>query len=106
MILWGLKKQGDEYEGGAILDPESDKVYRAKMKLDGDGGKLGVRGFIGFSSSGVLKLGYVSNNSLFLPLFDFIVRGEKYVTGCVSTCCERGHPVRPDKTPTRVEGSL
>ena len=51
-ILWGLKKQGDEYEGGAILDPESGKVYRAKMKLDGDGGKLGVRGFIGFSLLG------------------------------------------------------
>jgi uncharacterized protein (DUF2147 family) len=51
-ILWGLKKQGDEYEGGAILDPESGKVYRASMKLEGDGGKLGVRGFIGFSLLG------------------------------------------------------
>jgi uncharacterized protein (DUF2147 family) len=51
-ILWGLKKQGDEYEGGAILDPESGKVYRARMKLEGDGGKLGVRGFIGFSLLG------------------------------------------------------
>ena len=48
-ILWGLKKQGDEYEGGAILDPESGKVYRARMKLDGEGGKLSVRGFIGFA---------------------------------------------------------
>lgn len=30
-ILWGLKKQGDEYQGGTILDPENGKVYRAKM---------------------------------------------------------------------------
>ena len=51
-ILWGLTKQGDEYQGGEILDPENGKVYRAKMKLDGDGGKLGVRGFIGFSLFG------------------------------------------------------
>jgi uncharacterized protein (DUF2147 family) len=51
-ILWGLTKQGDEYQGGEILDPETGKVYRAKMKLEGDGGKLGVRGFIGFSLLG------------------------------------------------------
>ena len=51
-ILWGLTKQGDEYDGGEILDPESGKIYRAKMKLEGDGGKLGVRGFIGFSLLG------------------------------------------------------
>jgi len=47
-----LKKQGDEYQGGMILDPESGKVYRARMKLDGDGGKLSVRGFIGFAILG------------------------------------------------------
>jgi uncharacterized protein (DUF2147 family) len=51
-ILWGLTKQGDEYQGGEILDPENGKVYRAKMKLYGDGEKLGVRGFIGFSLLG------------------------------------------------------
>jgi uncharacterized protein (DUF2147 family) len=51
-ILWGLKKQGDEYQGGTILDPENGKVYHAKMTLDGDGGKLSVRGFIGFSLLG------------------------------------------------------
>jgi len=36
-ILWGLTKQGDEYQWGEILDPENDKVYRAKMKLDDEG---------------------------------------------------------------------
>jgi len=47
-----LTKQGDEYQGGEILDPENGKVYRAKMKLDSAGEKLGVRGFIGFSLFG------------------------------------------------------
>ena len=51
-FLWGFTKQGDEYEGGEILDPESGKIYRAKMKLIDGGKKLEVRGFIGFSIFG------------------------------------------------------
>jgi uncharacterized protein (DUF2147 family) len=27
-ILWGLTKQGEEYQGGEILDPENGKTYR------------------------------------------------------------------------------
>jgi uncharacterized protein (DUF2147 family) len=52
IILWGLTKQGDEYQGGEILDPENGKVYRAKMKLEDAGRKLHVRGFIGLSLLG------------------------------------------------------
>ena len=51
-ILWGLKKQGDEYQGGQILDPENGKIYRARIKLEDGGKKLDVRGFIGFSLFG------------------------------------------------------
>jgi len=51
-ILWGLTQQGDEYQGGEILDPESGKIYRAKMKLIDGGKKLEVRGFIGISLLG------------------------------------------------------
>ena len=51
-ILWGLKKQGEEYNGGEILDPENGKIYRARLKLDDGGKKLDVRGFIGFSLFG------------------------------------------------------
>lgn len=51
-ILWGLTKQGDEYQGGEILDPETGKIYRAKMKLIEGGKKLEVRGFIGVSLFG------------------------------------------------------
>jgi uncharacterized protein (DUF2147 family) len=51
-ILWGLTKQGDEYQGGEILDPESGKIYRGKMKLIDGGKKLEVRGFIGVSLFG------------------------------------------------------
>ena len=51
-ILWGLTKQGDEYQGGSVLDPETGKVYSARMKLGDQGGKLSVRGFIGFAILG------------------------------------------------------
>jgi uncharacterized protein (DUF2147 family) len=51
-FLWGFTRQGDEYQGGEILDPESGKIYRAKMKLVDGGKKLEVRGFIGFSLFG------------------------------------------------------
>ncbi|HKA34256.1 MAG TPA: DUF2147 domain-containing protein [Candidatus Binatia bacterium] len=51
-FMWGLTKQGDEYEGGEILDPRSGKIYRARMKLEDGGKKLNVRGFIGISLLG------------------------------------------------------
>lgn len=46
-ILTGLQKDGDEYTGGEILDPENGKVYRSKAELIEDGDKLQVRGYIG-----------------------------------------------------------
>ena len=51
-ILWGLKKDGDQFGGGEILDPKNGKIYRAKMKLVDNGTKLEVRGFIGVSLFG------------------------------------------------------
>jgi len=51
-ILWGLSKDGDEWNGGQILDPKNGKIYKAKMSLDDGGRKLNVRGYIGFSLMG------------------------------------------------------
>jgi uncharacterized protein (DUF2147 family) len=51
-ILWGLKKDGDAWTGGEILDPNNGKVYRCKMTLSADGKSLDVRGFIGISLIG------------------------------------------------------
>lgn len=46
-IITDMEKEGDEYEGGEILDPETGKVYRAKMWLE-DEDTLKVRGYLGF----------------------------------------------------------
>ncbi len=51
-FMWGLKKQGEEYQAGEILDPETGTIYRAKMKLIDGGSRLEVRGFIGVSLFG------------------------------------------------------
>ena len=46
-ILSGLKKDGDEYTGGQILDPEDGKTYKSKATLKDNGAKLEVRGYVG-----------------------------------------------------------
>ncbi|HJV81141.1 MULTISPECIES: DUF2147 domain-containing protein [Oxalobacteraceae] len=46
-IITGMKKDGDEYNGGQILDPANGKVYRSKMSVIDGGKKLDVRGYIG-----------------------------------------------------------
>jgi len=51
-ILSGLKKDGDHYDGGEILDPKNGKVYKAKLTLREGGRKLDVRGYIGMPMLG------------------------------------------------------
>lgn len=52
VILRGLKKDGAEYTGGEILDPDNGKVYSSKIHLTNGGKKLNVRGYIGVSLLG------------------------------------------------------
>src|SRR6267154_713184 len=44
-ILQELSKNGDEFSGGHILDPENGKVYRCKLWIED--GVLKVRGYWG-----------------------------------------------------------
>jgi uncharacterized protein (DUF2147 family) len=52
VFLWGLTRQGEEFKGGFILDPDNGKIYKAKVRMDEGGKKLLVRGFIGISLIG------------------------------------------------------
>jgi uncharacterized protein (DUF2147 family) len=52
VVVRRMKKDGDEYTGGDILDPKSGSVYRCKMRLVDQGRKLTVRGYLGFSLFG------------------------------------------------------
>ena len=46
-ILRHMRRDGDAWSGGEILDPENGKTYRATLKLTDGGQKLVVRGYIG-----------------------------------------------------------
>ena len=47
-ILWGLKKDGNQWSGGTVLDPAKGKTYKSKVKLIDGGKKLGMSGCIAF----------------------------------------------------------
>lgn len=45
-IMKNIKKKGNEYAGGQILDPDSGKIYDCKLWIEN--GNLKVRGYIAF----------------------------------------------------------
>ncbi|MDR6845869.1 DUF2147 domain-containing protein [Flavobacterium granuli] len=51
VIINGLKKDGSEYNGGTILDPENGKKYKCYITLESPD-KLKLRGYIGLSIMG------------------------------------------------------
>jgi len=46
-ILWGFARNGEEWTGGEVLDPESGKIYHATLALEEGGAKLRLHGYIG-----------------------------------------------------------
>jgi uncharacterized protein (DUF2147 family) len=51
-ILWDFQKDGDQWSGGKVLDPDNGKAYKCYLDVEDGGKKLKVRGFIGFSLLG------------------------------------------------------
>ena len=51
-ILKGLRRDGDVWDGGVILDPWTGNVYSSEVRLDETGTKLFVRGYLGISLLG------------------------------------------------------
>jgi uncharacterized protein (DUF2147 family) len=52
VIMWGVHKDDDVWDGGQILDPHNGKTYKVKLSLVDGGAKLDVHGYIGFSLLG------------------------------------------------------
>ena len=51
-FMRGLRRDGNQWDGGTILDPETGSIYKASAHL-GDGGRtLVVRGYLGISLLG------------------------------------------------------
>ncbi len=51
-IIRGMRKDGDEWDGGRVLDPETGSVYHGTMHMEDGGEKLVLRGYIGISLFG------------------------------------------------------
>ena len=51
-IMRGLKRDGEVWDGGTILDPETGSSYKSSVRLDDGGQKLVVRGYLGVSLLG------------------------------------------------------
>ena len=56
-FIKGLTKDGNEYNGGKILDPKNGKLYKCYITLEGKD-KLKVRGYIGISLLGRTQYWY------------------------------------------------
>ena len=52
VIMWGVRKSGDGWEGGRILDPATGTIASVKVQSIAAGQKLEVRGCMGFSMLG------------------------------------------------------
>ncbi|MEO1031025.1 MAG: DUF2147 domain-containing protein [Bacteroidota bacterium] len=48
VIIEGLEKGDDVYEGGTILNPENGKEYKCRLKIGEDKDTLQVRGYVAF----------------------------------------------------------
>jgi uncharacterized protein (DUF2147 family) len=51
-ILWDLRKDGERWIGGKVLDPNNGKTYKCFVVIEDGGKRLRVRGFIGSSFVG------------------------------------------------------
>jgi uncharacterized protein (DUF2147 family) len=51
VIIENIKKDGNEFNGGSILDPENGETYKCYLKLMNNN-KLKVRGYLGLSIFG------------------------------------------------------
>ena len=67
-ILWEMTKQGEESQGGEVLDPENGKIYEAKMKVGAGGKTLHAPGFIGISLLGRTQVWMREESGLDGPL--------------------------------------
>ena len=60
-FIKGLTKDGNEYNGGKVLDPKNGKLYKCYITLVGKD-KLKIRGYIGLSLFGRTQYWYRVKN--------------------------------------------
>jgi uncharacterized protein (DUF2147 family) len=51
-ILKGLRREGESWTGGDVLDPNNGKTYKAQLRLADGGQRLQLRGYVGTPALG------------------------------------------------------
>jgi len=46
-VLWGFQRDGNQWSGGHVLDPETGRIYRSTITLENGGMRLRLHGYIG-----------------------------------------------------------
>lgn len=46
-VMTGMRQDGNKWDGGEILDPETGSTYHCTIRVEDGGAKLNVRGYIG-----------------------------------------------------------
>lgn len=51
-VMQGVRREGEDWGGGEILDPDNGKTYRVRLRLAEGGHRLEVRGYLGIALFG------------------------------------------------------
>ena len=51
-VMTGMRQDGNKWDGGEILDPETGSTYKCTIRVEDGGARLNVRGYIGVSLFG------------------------------------------------------
>jgi uncharacterized protein (DUF2147 family) len=51
-FMWNLRRDGNEWSGGSVIDPQSGKTYRCYIEPIEGGKRLKVRGYLGMALLG------------------------------------------------------
>jgi len=54
--MWGVRKDGNVWDGGRILNPADGKSYKVRLSVIDNGRKLEVRGYIGVPMMGLTQI--------------------------------------------------
>ncbi len=69
--MWGVKKDGNVWDGGKILNPADGKTYKVRLSLIDNGQKLDVHGYVGIALMGRARSGSVRTSAIFPLLSHF-----------------------------------
>ena len=54
LLIWGLKKDGEQWDSGKVLNPHSGSVYSVRLQMQ-DSNTIKLRGYLGLPLLGITQ---------------------------------------------------